>query len=123
MLMPSHDLATTPLHWQADALWQQLEPYLPGLSVEVLARAESTNSLLLDRARLGGGRHDAPVTTPGELEAIRRRGQATEGAAGPSTDLPAAAPTTPNPACWWPSTRRSAAAARAAPGTPPQGPR
>ncbi len=85
MLMPSHDLATTPLHWQADALWQQLEPYLPGLSVEVLARAESTNSLLLDRARLGGGRHDAPVTTPGELEAIRRRGQATEGAAGPSS--------------------------------------
>jgi BirA family transcriptional regulator, biotin operon repressor / biotin---[acetyl-CoA-carboxylase] ligase len=86
MLMPSHDLATTPLHWQADALWQQLEPYLPGLSVEVLARAESTNSLLLERARLGGGRRDAPVTTPGELEAIRRRGLSPDGgdgAAGP----------------------------------------
>jgi BirA family transcriptional regulator, biotin operon repressor / biotin---[acetyl-CoA-carboxylase] ligase len=83
--MPPDALATTPLHWQADALWQQLEPYLPGLSVEVLARAESTNSLLLERARLGGGRHDAPVTTPGELEAIRRRGLTTtsQSAGGP----------------------------------------
>ena len=80
--MPPDTLASSRLHWQADALWQQLEPYLPGLSVEVLARAESTNSLLLERARLGGGRHDAPVTTPGELEAIRRRGLAAEGAGG-----------------------------------------
>ena len=39
------------LHWAAEALWQQLEPYLPGISVEVLARAESTNTLLLERAR------------------------------------------------------------------------
>jgi BirA family transcriptional regulator, biotin operon repressor / biotin---[acetyl-CoA-carboxylase] ligase len=81
--MPPDALVSSHLHWQADALWQQLEPYLPGLSVEVLARAESTNSLLLERARLGGGRHDAPVTTPGELEAIRRRGITTESAGGP----------------------------------------
>lgn len=66
---------TTQLPWRAKALWQQLEPFLPGLSVEVLARAESTNSLLLERARVGGGRHDAPVTTPGELEAMRARGR------------------------------------------------
>jgi BirA family transcriptional regulator, biotin operon repressor / biotin---[acetyl-CoA-carboxylase] ligase len=70
-----------PLHWECDLLWQQLEPYLPGLSVEVLARAESTNSLLLERARVGGGRHDAPVTTPGELEAMRRGGDSGRGAA------------------------------------------
>jgi BirA family transcriptional regulator, biotin operon repressor / biotin---[acetyl-CoA-carboxylase] ligase len=63
------------LHWAAEALWQQLDPYLPGISVEVLARAESTNTLLLERARLGGGRHDAPITTPGELEAMRKRGE------------------------------------------------
>ncbi len=60
----------THLQWRAEALWQQLEPYLPGLSVEVLARAESTNTLLLERARLGAGRHDAPITTPGQLEAM-----------------------------------------------------
>ena len=66
---------TTHLSWRAKALWQQLEPFLPGLSVEVLARAESTNSVLLERARTGAGRHDAPVTTPGELEAMRARGR------------------------------------------------
>jgi len=65
----------THLQWRAQALWQQLEPHLPGLSVEVLARAESTNTLLLERARLGGGRHDAPVTTPGALEAMRSQGR------------------------------------------------
>jgi BirA family biotin operon repressor/biotin-[acetyl-CoA-carboxylase] ligase len=43
-------------HWQAEALWRQLVPALPGLSVEVVARAESTNTVLLDRARQAGGR-------------------------------------------------------------------
>ena len=62
------------LHWDAETLWRQLDPHLPDISVEVLARAESTNTLLLERARLGGGRHDAPITTPGELDAMRRRG-------------------------------------------------
>jgi len=77
--------AAAPAHlqWRAEALWQQLEPYLPGLSVEVLARAESTNTLLLERARLGSGRHDAPVTTPGQLEAIRSRGGDTGEGSGP----------------------------------------
>jgi BirA family biotin operon repressor/biotin-[acetyl-CoA-carboxylase] ligase len=74
---------TAHLHWSAEALWQQLEPYLPGISVEVLARAESTNTLLLERARLGGGRHDAPITTPGELEAQRQRGAARDERGGP----------------------------------------
>ena len=71
----SASAATTHLQWHAEALWQQLEPHLPGLSVEILARAESTNSLLLDRARVGSGRRDGPVTTPGELEAMRSRGR------------------------------------------------
>lgn len=68
-------LPATHLQWRAEALWRQLEPHLPDLSVEVLARAESTNTLLLERARQGGGRRDAPVTTPGELEAMRSRGR------------------------------------------------
>ncbi|MDH4059241.1 MAG: biotin--[acetyl-CoA-carboxylase] ligase [Aquincola sp.] len=74
--------APSPLQWEAEALWQRLEPYLPGISVEVVATAESTNTLLLERARLGGGRHDAPITTPGELEAMRRRGAASRDAGG-----------------------------------------
>ena len=68
-------LPQAPGQWRAEALWQQLEPYLPGLSVEVLASTESTNTLLLDRARLGRARHEAPITTPGELATLRSRGQ------------------------------------------------
>lgn len=64
----------THLQWHAKLLWRLLEPHLPGLSVDVLAQAESTNSLLLDRARTGSGRHDAPITTPGELQALRASG-------------------------------------------------
>lgn len=37
--------------WGVEALWQDLEPRLPGLSIEVLARVESTNAALLDRVR------------------------------------------------------------------------
>lgn len=58
------------LQWGAETLWQRLEPLLPGLSVEVLVRAESTNTLLLDRARAMSGRPDAPVTRPGDLAAL-----------------------------------------------------
>lgn len=42
------------LHWGAEALWQALEPLLPGLSVEVVARMGSTNTELLERARRAG---------------------------------------------------------------------
>ncbi len=41
-----------PLAWGAEALLQQLVPLLPGLSVEVLHSTASTNSALLERARL-----------------------------------------------------------------------
>lgn len=44
-------MATQPSSWGTEALWQQLAPLLPGLSVEVVPRALSTNTLLLERAR------------------------------------------------------------------------
>jgi BirA family transcriptional regulator, biotin operon repressor / biotin---[acetyl-CoA-carboxylase] ligase len=40
------------LHWQTQALWHGLEPLLPGLSIDVVARCASTNSELLERARI-----------------------------------------------------------------------
>lgn len=43
------------LHWGAETLWQRLEPVLPGLSVEVVARCPSTNTALLERARVVSG--------------------------------------------------------------------
>ena len=41
-----------PLRWGAEALWEQLVPRMPGLSIEVVARIASTNSALLERARV-----------------------------------------------------------------------
>lgn len=40
------------LRWGSEALWQQLEPLLPGLSVEVVHSMASTNTALLDRAHV-----------------------------------------------------------------------
>ena len=54
------------MHWGAEALWHQLVPLLPGLSVEVVHSARSTNTTLLERARA------APDTSPGGLDAIVR---------------------------------------------------
>lgn len=61
-----------PLRWGAEALWEQLTPQLPGLSVEVVARIASTNSALLERARI--------VTPPAEeadLAQVRRSVEST----------------------------------------------
>lgn len=57
------------LAWGADALWQALQPVLPGVSVEVVSRVDSTNTRLLDLARAAGGDLQAPITRPGELDA------------------------------------------------------
>jgi len=53
-----HPLQTHHLQWGAEALWQELEPMLPGLSVEIVARTDSTNSQLLERARRAGAHDD-----------------------------------------------------------------
>ena len=59
------------LHWGAQALWDSLSPLLPKLSIEVVSRVDSTNTRLLERARALSGQPDAPVTRPGELDALR----------------------------------------------------
>ena len=45
-------MTASPMHWGAEALWQQLMPLLPGLSIEVVERTVSTNTALLERARV-----------------------------------------------------------------------
>jgi BirA family transcriptional regulator, biotin operon repressor / biotin---[acetyl-CoA-carboxylase] ligase len=67
-LMDTRHPTTPHLHWGAESLWEQLLPVLPGLSVEVVARLDSTNTRLLERARAASGDQDAPVTRPGELD-------------------------------------------------------
>jgi BirA family biotin operon repressor/biotin-[acetyl-CoA-carboxylase] ligase len=54
----THHLQHQHLQWGAEALWQRLEPLLPGLSVEVVARTDSTNTQLLERARRAGAHED-----------------------------------------------------------------
>ena len=49
--MPSSYPTPYHLHWDAEALWQQLTPLLPELSVEVVAQLGSTNTELLERLR------------------------------------------------------------------------
>ncbi len=66
---------TQHLPWRAEALWEQLEPLLPGISVEVVARLDSTNTRLLDRARQFSGQRDAPVTRPGQFDDSVRAGE------------------------------------------------
>jgi BirA family transcriptional regulator, biotin operon repressor / biotin---[acetyl-CoA-carboxylase] ligase len=61
------------LNWGAQALWQSLEPLLPGLFVEVLAHADSTNTRLLERARESSGQRSGPITRPGELDTLHPR--------------------------------------------------
>jgi BirA family biotin operon repressor/biotin-[acetyl-CoA-carboxylase] ligase len=39
------------MNWGAEALWLQLVPLLPGISIEVLPSTPSTNTLLLERVR------------------------------------------------------------------------
>jgi BirA family transcriptional regulator, biotin operon repressor / biotin---[acetyl-CoA-carboxylase] ligase len=65
------------IRWGAEALWQQLVPQLPGLSVEVVRSTMSTNTALLNRARVvpdeqrdGGG---AVVRRSVESAAFGRR--------------------------------------------------
>jgi BirA family biotin operon repressor/biotin-[acetyl-CoA-carboxylase] ligase len=49
---PANPARERQLRWGTQALWEQLSPLLPGLGVEVLARCASTNSELLERARI-----------------------------------------------------------------------
>lgn len=51
----------THLKWHVRELWAALDPLLPGVSVEVMAQVESTNSALVDRARLSLGPRSGAV--------------------------------------------------------------
>ncbi|MEJ6005960.1 biotin--[acetyl-CoA-carboxylase] ligase [Paucibacter sp. AS339] len=46
-------------NWNVETLWEQLLPLLPGISIEVLARTDSTNTALLERVR-SESRNGAP---------------------------------------------------------------
>lgn len=77
-MIQGHQHATRERHlqWGAQALWRQLEPLLPGLSVEVVERSASTNSELLERARIVPPGHSGRVGDAGDPSARIGRRQA-----------------------------------------------
>jgi BirA family biotin operon repressor/biotin-[acetyl-CoA-carboxylase] ligase len=56
------------LSWNTEPLWSELLALLPGLSIEVVARCESSNTVLVERARRSGGLSELVPSRPGELE-------------------------------------------------------
>ena len=56
------------LQWNTESLWSELSALLPGLAIEVVTRCESTNTVLVDRARRSAGSSDSGPSKPGELE-------------------------------------------------------
>jgi BirA family biotin operon repressor/biotin-[acetyl-CoA-carboxylase] ligase len=54
----------TTLAWNAEALWRELSSTLPGLSVEVVGRCESTNTALLERCRTASGSRASDDAAP-----------------------------------------------------------
>ena len=44
---------TAPTRWQAEAIWEQVWPLLPGFTIEVLPEIDSSNTELMRRARQG----------------------------------------------------------------------
>lgn len=55
--------------WPAEAIWEAVEPILPGFTVEVLPQVDSTNSELMRRSRLG---QTDPVLLVGEQQTAGR---------------------------------------------------
>ncbi len=46
-------MKATPAQWPVEAIWQAIEPLLPGFTVEVLPSVDSTSSELMRRVRAG----------------------------------------------------------------------
>ncbi len=71
--------ATVRSAWQLEALWQQLEPLLPGLSVEVVDSVDSTNTELIERARGSAGRRQADALPALLVAEHQTRGRGRQG--------------------------------------------
>ncbi|OYU89467.1 MAG: biotin--[acetyl-CoA-carboxylase] ligase, partial [Burkholderiales bacterium PBB5] len=92
---PSPTGAAPVLRWEAEALWLQLAPLRPGLSVEVLPQATSTNSLLLERARAGQDLQPCLLVAEHQSAGRGRQGKAWLSAPGASLTVSLALPLAP----------------------------
>jgi BirA family biotin operon repressor/biotin-[acetyl-CoA-carboxylase] ligase len=83
-----------PTRWGAEALWLQMEPLLPGLSIEVLPQVASSNTLLLERAR-GGDVQPCLLVAEEQTDGRGRLGRAWRSRAGASLTFSLALPLAP----------------------------
>jgi len=82
--------------WQAEALQRELAALWPGLAVQVQARCESTNSLLLERAREGAaGREPVLLVAEQQTRGRGRMGRAWLAAPGASLTFSLGLPLAP----------------------------
>jgi BirA family biotin operon repressor/biotin-[acetyl-CoA-carboxylase] ligase len=82
------------MHWNAEALWETVEPLLTGFSIEVLPEIDSTNTELMRRAR--AGQHDPVLLVAERQTAGRGRlGRDWQGAPGLALAFSLGLPLTP----------------------------
>ena len=87
------------MRWPAEAIWQAVEPLLPGFTVEVLPEIDSSNSELMRRARAG---RTEPVLLVAERQTAGRGrlGRAWQSAAGDSLTFSLGLPLAPADWSW-----------------------
>ncbi len=86
---------SAPSPWGAEDLWLALEPLLPGLSIEVLPTATSTNTLLLDRARSARDLQPCLLVAEAQTGGRGRLGREWRSCAGASLTFTLALPLAP----------------------------
>ena len=79
----------------AEGLWLQLEPLLPGLSIEVLPSTPSTNSMLLERARNAAQVESCLLVAEEQTQGRGRLGRSWQSRAGDSLTFSLALPLAP----------------------------
>jgi BirA family biotin operon repressor/biotin-[acetyl-CoA-carboxylase] ligase len=87
--------ALSMIRWPAEAIWQAVEPLLPGFTVEVLPEIDSSNTELMRRARAG---QTEPVLLVAERQSAGRGrlGRAWQSAAGESLTFSLGLPLAPD---------------------------
>jgi BirA family biotin operon repressor/biotin-[acetyl-CoA-carboxylase] ligase len=83
------------LNWGAEALWLQLQPQLPGLSVEVVASLGSTNTELMERARRAADSQPCLLVAEQQTGGRGRQGKAWQSSVGASLTFSLALPLAP----------------------------
>ncbi len=93
---PDQLTPAAPTRWASESLWESLVPLLPGLTVEVRSQCDSTNSQLLESARLlGSDCSPCLLLAEQQTQGRGRLGRAWQSAPGTSLTFSLALPLAP----------------------------